>query len=180
VKRFLLLLPLLLAACRGPEVYLAPGVPFKLRPAGDAPAFFVNQEVVFRLPDGRMETALAALENKDGQLSIVAGTPLGQTLMVITLKGSEAKADVRIPLPGDLDPRTLAGLVQFCAWPAESVRAGLPEGCELKEEGPRRILLRKGRPVWTALREGDGPPYREILLENPSLRLSVKIRTLEE
>ena len=171
----------MLAGCRGPEVYLAPGVPFRLRGAGEGPTLFANQEVVFRLPDGRTETALAALENRDGRLSLVAATPLGQTLLVVTLHGSEVAVDARIPIPGDLDPRTLAALVQVCLWPADSVRRGLLDpGTTLKEDGPTRTLLRKGKAVWIITREGAAPPYLRVTLDNPSMRLKVQIRTLEE
>ena len=181
MKRLLLILPLLLAGCRGTEVYLAPGVPFRLRAAGDGPSLFANQEVVFRLPDGRTETALATVENRDGHLTLVAATPFGQTLLVVTLNGSEAAADARIPIPGDLDPRTLAALVQLCLWPAESVRSGFQNpGTTLEEAGPTRTLLRKGKAVWIITREGAAPPYRRVTLENPSMRLTVQIRTLED
>lgn len=181
MRRLLLLAALLLAGCRGPGVYLAPGVPFRVRAPEEGPAFFANQEVVFELPDGRRETALATVENRGGHLTVVAATPMGQTLLVLTLKGPAVFTDARIPIPADLDPRALAGLVQFCLWPAESVREGLAgSGATLEEEGPVRRLVRKGRPVWVATREGDAPPYRRILLENPSLRLRVQVRTLVE
>ena len=48
----------LFVGCRapgGPEVYLAPGIPFRLRPPREGPALFVTQEVVFRLPGGAEE-----------------------------------------------------------------------------------------------------------------------------
>jgi len=182
MKRLLLLLfPLLLAGCRGPDVHLAPGVPFRLRPPAQGPVLFVNQEVTFQLPDGKVETALATVENRDGHLIVVAGSPMGQTLLVVKLEGREATADIRIPIPGDLDPRTLAALVQLCLWPADAVREGLANpDTSLVEEGGTRTLLRKGKPVWVITREGRAPPFRRIVLENPSMRLKVVIRTLEE
>jgi len=181
MKRVLLVLLPLLLACRGPKVYLAPGVPFRIRPATEGPALFVNQEVQFTLPGGRMETALATLENKDGRFVVVAGTPMGQTFLVVTVTGAEVEVDARMAIPGDLDPRALAALIQFCVWPAEDVRKGLTDPqTTLVEEGARRTLLRKGKPVWIATHEGDTPPYKLVILENPSLRLRVQIRTLEE
>jgi hypothetical protein len=172
----LLLLALLLAGCSSPELHLAPGVPFRLRPPAEGPTLFVNQEVVFTLPDGKSETALATVENRDGRLIIVAGSPLGQTLMVIKVQGRETTVDARVPIPGDLDPRTLAGLVQLCLWPLDSLRRGLggPDTA-VEQTGSVRTLLRKGRPVWVVTYE----PKR-ILMENPSLRLKVQIRTLVE
>lgn len=183
----LLVLPLALAGCRGPAgpqpapvVYVAPGVPFRLCPPEAGPDLAVTQEVVFTFPDGRRETTLATLENRAGVLNLVASTPLGQTLFVIRVQGSEAKVDARIPVPGDLDPRVLPALVEFSLWPAEAVRAGLGAGVSLVEDGPRRTLLRKGRVVWTVTREGEAPPYRRLDLDNPAMGLGVRIRTLED
>ena len=172
----LLLLPFL-AGCRPPalpEVYLAPGLRFRLRPAADGPAMFVTQEVVFQLPGGAEETAIAVLENRAAAFSVVASSPLGQTLFIIRLDGTRVRVDARVPVPGDLDPRVLPALVQFALWPAGAVRQGLGPDVTLAEEGPRRSLLRKGRPVWTATRQGG-----LLLLENPAMQLKVRIRTLE-
>jgi hypothetical protein len=177
------LLALALAGCQRPEstqVYVAPGVPFRLCPPEAGPDLAVNQEVVFQFPDGRRETALAAIENKGGVLDLVASTPLGQTLMVIRARGGAATVDTRIPIPGDLDPKVLAALVEFALWPADSVRAGLGPGLRLVEDGPRRSLVRKDRVVWTVTRDGDAPPYRRLVLESPTLGLQVRIRTLAD
>jgi len=172
----LLLLPFL-AGCRAPvlpEVYLAPGLRFRLRPAAEGPPMFVTQEVVFRLPGGAEETAIAVLENRASAFSLVASSPLGQTLFVVRLEGARVRVEARVPIPGDLDPRVLPALVQFALWPAEAVRRGLGPDATLVEDGPRRSLLRKGKPIWTAIREGD-----RLRLENPGMQLTVRIRTLE-
>jgi hypothetical protein len=167
----------LFVGCRapgGPEVYLAPGIPFRLRPPREGPALFVTQEVVFRLPGGAEETAIAVLENRGGTFSVVASSPMGQTLFVVQVKGPDVTVDTRIPIPGDLDPRVLPGLVQLVLWPAAAVREGLGPGVELREEGTRRSLVRKGKTVWTADRNG-----ALLVLDNPGLHLRVQIRTLE-
>jgi hypothetical protein len=114
------------------------------------------------------------LENRGGTFSVVVSTPLGQTLFIVQVKGAEITVDARIPIPGDLDPRVLPALVQLVNWPAEAVRQGLGPGVDLVEEGPRRTLLRKGKPVWTVSRQGD-----LLVLDNPGLHLSVQIRNLE-
>ena len=46
--------------------------------------------------------------------------------------------------------------------------------------GSRRILLRRDRVVWTVAREGEAPPYRRLVLENPALGVRVRVRTLED
>jgi len=179
----LLLLPLLLAGCRAPEtatVQVAPGVPFRLCAPEAGPEFFVNQEVRFQFPGGRQETVMAAIENRGGRLSLVASSAMGQTLFIVRVKGTAVAVDTRIPIPGDLDPRILPALVEFALWPAEAVRAGLGEGITLAAEGDRRTLLRKGKVVWTVVRDGAAPPFRSMVMDNPALGMSVRIRTLED
>ena len=175
-----LLLPLLLAGCRRPGVYLAPGAPFRLCLPEDGPELFVTQEAEFLLPGGRRETALATLENHAGTLRLVASTPLGLTLFVVTVQGAAATVDARVPLPAALDPKLLAALVQFALWPADAVGRSLGPGTEFLEDGPRRSLLRHGKVLWRVTRDGAAPPFRSLLLENPALGLTVRIRTRED
>jgi len=171
-----LVLLAVLAGCGNPpspEVHLAPGVPFHLCLPREGPPLFLTQEVVFTLPGGGEERAVAVVENRGGLFSVVASSPMGQTLFIVRMEGAELSVDTRIPIPGDLDPRVLPALVQLVLWPAEAVRRGLGPGAELLEEGPKRTLLRKGRPVWTATRAGE-----LTTLDNPGLHLSVRIRTV--
>jgi len=178
-----LLLALCGAGCRGPvpgEVYLAAGLPFRLCLPETGPEFFALQEITFGLPGGRRETVVAALENKGGTLSLVASSPLGQTLFTVQLRGRVVTVDARAPLPSGLDPALLPALVQFSLWPEAVLRAGLEPGVGLGQDGPRRTLLRQGRVVWSVTREGTEPPFQGLVLENPAMGLSVRIRTLEE
>jgi hypothetical protein len=179
----LLLLLFLFLGCRRPDsgaVQLAWGVPFRLCPPESAPDFFVNQEVLFSLPGGGRETLLAAVENRGGALSLVASSPLGQTLFIVRMKSGAVTVDARVPLPGRFDPRLLPALVQFALWPLEAVRTGLGPGGVCVDDGPRRTLLRKGKVVWTVLRVGPAPPYQTLVLEDPGMGVTLRIRTLDE
>jgi Protein of unknown function (DUF3261) len=179
----LFLLPILLMGCRQPDpgsVQLARQVPFRLCPPESAPDFFADQEVLFSLPDGGRETLIAAVENRGCALTLVASTPLGQTLFVVRVQSGAVTVDARVPLAERLDPRMLPALVQFALWPLEAVRAGLGPGVTCAEDGPRRTLLRKGKVVWSATRTGAAPPFQALLLENPGMGLTLRIRTLEE
>jgi hypothetical protein len=175
-------LALALAGCRPPadQVRMAPGAAFRLCPPEQGPRLQVTQEVTFRLPDGRREVALAVVENGDRGLSLVASTPLGQTLYVVRMRGSQVAVDARMALPAGLDPRLFAALVQFCLWPEAAVRAGLGPGMRLVQAGPVRTLLRDDAVLWRVTRDGDAPPFRTLELESPSLGVSVQVRTLEQ
>jgi hypothetical protein len=187
----LLLIPLLLAGCRPPgnaPVPIAPGAQLWLCPPQDAPDLFATQEVRFLLPGGRQETVLVVLENRDGNLSLVASTPMGQTLFVVRVRdldpgvgaGVQAAVDVRVPLPAGLDPRTLAALVQFALWPDAAVARSLGPGLSLRRDAAGRSLLRAGRVVWSVTWDGEAPPYRTLELRNPAMDLDLKIRTVPE
>jgi hypothetical protein len=161
-------------------VLVAPGVPFQLCPPEDGPDLFVTQEVVFHLPGGRRETALAVIENGGGTLNLVASTPMGQTLFVVRVHGTAATVDARVALPEGLDPRVLVALVEFALWPAEAVGRNLAAGIRFEQDGGRRTLLRNGKVVWTVTRDGEAPPYDRLMLLNPALGLGVDIRTVRE
>ncbi len=170
-------LALLLGGCRPLEpgsTLLAPRTAFHLRPPAEGPRIFETQEVVFELPDGRTETLLTTVENGPEALSVVASTPLGQTLFVIRMEGDSPKVDARIPLPQGLDPLLVPALIQFSRWPLASVRKGLGPGVEVREEGTERWLVRGGRVLWRQRRDPEG-----LSLENPALRIRARIRILE-
>jgi len=136
--------------------------------------------VVFQLPGGREEILVASLENDADHMSIVASSPMGQTLFTLQLRQGTVTLDARVPLPKEFDPRLLPALIQFANWPLDDVRQGLEVDAHLQEENQVRTLSRKGRTVLTLRREGPAPPYRRIILEIPSASIRAVITTLED
>jgi len=159
---------------------LGRGVPFVLRPPGEGPKLFATQEVVFKLPGGREEVLVTSLENDADHMSIVASSPMGQTLFTLQFRQNTFTLDARVPLPKEFDPRLLAALIQFANWPLDDVRKGLKADAYLQEEDQLRTLRRKGRTVLTLRREGAAAPYRRITLEIPSASILAVITTLED
>lgn len=166
---------LLLAGCR-PRL----DFPYALRPARTGPAVFANQEVLFKLPGGRIERLLTTVENTGDKASVVASTVLGQTLLILTWTDGPAQVDARVPLPPELDPRFLATLIELSDWPLDEARRGLPEGAELLETGPVRTLRRGGRALLVLEREGAAPPWRRVRLRFPAYGVEAEITTLED
>lgn len=172
-----------LFGCRPPAsgpLYLDRGVPFALREPGAGPAFFSTQEVRFFMADGSQETLVTTVENDASRLSIVASTPMGQTLFTVQVQGGQVAVDKRIPLPQVFDPRLLPALIQLANWPLDEVRKGLDAGATLEETGGVRTLRRKGRISLTLQREGAAPPYSKVTLELPAASLRAVITTLED
>ncbi|BDU71447.1 DUF3261 domain-containing protein [Mesoterricola silvestris] len=157
-----------------------PSLPYRLQPASTGPRCFANQEVVFRRPGAQPERLLTTVENDGRRLSIVASSPLGQTLFVLRVEDGPAVLDARVPLPEAFDPNLLPALIQLSDWPLEEARKGLAPGMELREEGALRTLLRKGRTLLTLDRKGAEPPYRAILLRVPPMDLEATITTLDD
>ena len=177
------LFALCLGGCRNPStgpLLLGRGVPFVLRSPSEGPKLFATQEVVFQLPGDREEMMVSSLENDADHMSIVASSPMGQTLFTLQLRHGTATLDARVPLPKEFDPRLLAALLQFANWPLEDVRKGFAADTILQEEDQVRTLRRKGQIVLTLRREGDAPPYRRITLEIPSASIRAIITTLED
>jgi hypothetical protein len=170
------LLVLLLAALAG----CRPSFPFALRSAASGPRYFATQDVVFRLPGGEVQHLLTTVENDGATLTIVASSPLGQTLFILRTTEAGVAVDARVPLPKGFDPALLPTLVQLGDWPLEEVRRGLPPGMELQESGSRRTLLRRGRPFLELDREGQGPPWKVVTLRLPTLGMDATITTLDE
>lgn len=174
---------LLLGGCRTPSsgpIWLGRGVPFVLRPPSEGPKLFTTQEVIFQLPEGREERLLTYMENDSDRLSIVASSPMGQTLFTLQLRQGIVTLDARVPLPKGFDPRLLLALIQIANWPLDDVRKGLKADALIQDEGQVRTLRLKGRTLLTLRREGTAPPFREIWMEIPPASIRAVITTLED
>ncbi len=181
--RFLRFFPLigllLLGGCRNPgsgPLMLGRGVSFVLRAPAEGPRLFSTREVLFRLPGGQEERLITSLENDGERLSIVCSSPMGMTLFIVQLRQGLVTVDARVPLPKALDPRLLPALIQLSEWPLEDLRRGLNPEASLDEEGPQRILRRKGKILLILKREG----ARRTTLEIPSVSMSAVITSLDE
>jgi len=177
--RYLLLLAcslFLLACTPGDTLRLGWDASFRFAPPG--PTFFVNQMVIITLPDGSEQTLLCTVESGPEKLTVVASTPLGQTLFTATLRRGFTSVEAHLPLPAKADPRALLAAVQLAEWPLEELRKGLGGSLELKEEGPLRTLLKGGRPFLLLRREQ--VPKAALSLQLPDYRVKAMIIPLED
>lgn len=176
MKRLLPVLALLFClACVGDTLRLGWDASYRFAPTG--PTFFANQLVVVTLPDGSEQSLLCTVESNPDKLTVVASTPLGQTIFTATLRKGITSVEAHLPLPAKADPRMLLAAIQLAEWPLEDVRKGLQGKLELKEEGPLRILLKGGRPFLLVRRER--VPKDAVSLEIPEHRVKVMIIPLE-
>jgi hypothetical protein len=168
MKAWIPLLLIALLACARPLSYA-------LRPAAAGPRGLSTQEVLVHLPGGEEQRFLTTVENDGRRLTLVASTPVGQTLFVIRVEDGKVDADRRVPLPRAFDPTLLPALVQVCDWPLEEARRGLPRRAELREEGGCRTLLLRGKPFLEIRRQAG-----RTRLDFPGRGLAIDLTPLDD
>jgi len=72
----------------------------------------------------------------------------------------------------------MISLLQLTLWPADAVRKGLDVEMILEESGNSRRILYRNETILTATRTGTKPPYDQIRLIIPSVKLEIDIRSL--
>lgn len=154
-RRSLLLAAALLTACASAP--LKPGglPPLRLPPAalGDAHYALSQRLSVTRLdrpeaPPQRVEVQLQL----DASGLLLAGFALGQRVLLMQWDGKELQVQRHRMLPAEVDTDRMLRDLCLTFWPAEAVRAALPEGWAwvetaggqaLQQAGQARLVLRR-------------------------------------
>jgi hypothetical protein len=124
------------------------------------------------------ERLIAQLEVDAAGMRLVGLTPMGQRILEADFDNNVATASSVVGRRFDV--RSLLSMVQLAVWPADSVRAGLGEGCEIEESPALRRLLREGMPILEIARIGEPPRYRRLDIHVPNAGFSLAIQDLEE
>jgi hypothetical protein len=174
-----LLLTLLLAGCASQPP--APGglPPLRLPPAALGGArFALNQRLsVTRLdqpdaPPQRVEVQLQL----DASGLLLAGFAYGQRVLLMRWDGKDLDVQRHPMLPGEVDTDRMLRDLCLTFWPAEAVRAALPQGWawlatadgqQLQQAGePRLVLRRPGAYIVEIVNSVEG--YRLLIESQPS------------
>ncbi|WP_102946222.1 DUF3261 domain-containing protein [Stenotrophomonas sp. VV52] len=145
-----LLLSVLLAACAStrmpvPRVQLPT---LQLPPSALAQPLQLQQRLQFRF--GSHERELDALLEADGEQVRLAVQAMGQTGVRMVWDGHTLE-QTRAPwLPPQVRGERVLDDLQFALWPADAIRAALPSGWTLVEDGGRRRLEQNGK-AWLVL-----------------------------
>ncbi len=139
-----LLLCALLAACATRPPAPAVALPaLRLAPAALGHELAEQQRLVFRF--GTQVRELDALLEVDAVELRLAVQAMGRTGVTLQWDGRHL-VEQRAPwLPAAVRSERVLDDVQFSLWPADAVRAALPAGWELVDEGGTRELRRDGQ-----------------------------------
>lgn len=132
----------------------------------------VAQQRMTLLAHGRRQQLQLALEI-DAEGVRIAVFDLGQTVARLAWDGRELEVASAPGWPQAVQPSQMLALVQLVHWPAAALRAALPLGWTLEDDGDRRVLHRGGDPVLSiAYTAGDRVEIRaahdafEVLIES--------------
>jgi hypothetical protein len=141
----LLLVCVLLASCASTRMP-APLVqlpPLQLAPSALPQPLQLQQRLQFRF--GTHERELDALLEADGSQVRLAVQAMGQTGVRMVWDGTTLE-QTRAPwLPPQVRGERVLDDLQFALWPAQAIRAALPAGWTLVEEGRERRLEQAGK-----------------------------------
>ncbi len=146
---------LLLAACAAvPPKAAVQLPPLRLAPAALGGTLAVQQQLQFSF--GAHQRDLDALLEVDAQEVRLAVLALGQPGVTLRWDG-HALQEQRAPwLPPSVRGERVLDDLQFTLWPADAVRAALPAGWTLNDDGARRSLARDGVDWLVMERTGEG------------------------
>ncbi|MBY0469312.1 MAG: DUF3261 domain-containing protein [Burkholderiaceae bacterium] len=155
VSRRSLLMLLMLAGCAS-----VPPAPSGLPRLRLAPAALggVRYALSQRLSVTRLDQSGGPVQHVDVQLQLdasgllLAGFAFGQRVLLMRWDGKALNVQRHIALPAEVDPDRMLRDLCLTFWPAESVRAALPDGWTWVENAAGLTLAQEGQVRWVLRR----------------------------
>jgi hypothetical protein len=119
----------------------------KLAPATLGETLSLQQHLTVER-EGSTNELDTALEIDLHQLNLV-GLAFGQRVMTLHYDGKELTTWRHVMLPAEVKGEDVLEDIQLTLWPADAIRAVLPQGWTLQHTDERRTLLLDGQPVMT-------------------------------
>lgn len=165
---------LLLAACAGQQPRALVELPtLRLSPASLPAPLALQQQLHFRF--GSHERDLEALLEADAQQLQLAVQAMGRTGVRLRWDGQQLQQERAPWLPPQVRAERVLDDLQFALWPTEAIRAALPAGWSVNDDGQRREL-RQGQTPWLVLQRSDDG---SVLLDNRAEGYSLRIESLD-
>lgn len=169
----------LLGACAG-TVPPSPLDPNRLRlalsPASFGQALNLQQQVHVEA-QGRTVEFDAVLDIAPDAVTLV-GLTLGQRMLTLRYDGATLSEQRHAALPAEVRGADILSDVQLALWPAAAVRAALPAGWTLTDEGQRRTLSHDAQDVAVIAYDGVPRWQGRITLENRQYAYRLVIRSV--
>lgn len=155
---------MLLSACATTAPPPAARLGLKLAPAALGESISVQQHLRVER-NGRSDELDVALEVAPEKLEMV-GLALGQRVLSLSYDGSELKSWRHAMLPSQVKAEDVLEDMQLTLWPVAAVRAALPAGWEVEEQGLRRTLSLNGETVMVINYSGSPRWSGKLVLDN--------------
>ncbi|WP_371850750.1 DUF3261 domain-containing protein [Pseudoduganella violaceinigra] len=155
---------LLLAACATTTAPPAARLGLKLAPAALGASLSVQQHLRVER-NGRSDELDVALEVEPAHLELV-GLALGQRVLSLSYDGQELTSWRHALLPAQVKAEDVLEDMQLTLWPVDAVRAALPAGWQVEEQGLRRTLSLNGEAVMVIHYSGTPRWSGKLVLEN--------------
>lgn len=174
IASVLLLLSLSACAHRMPPHAAVELPPLRLAPAALGESLSMQQRLHFGF--GRQQRDLDALLEVDQDEVRLAVQAMGQSGVRLQWDGKQLHEQRAAWLPPAVRSERVLDDLQFALWPAESIRAALPEGWQLEDDGHVRRLMQAGE-AWLVLTRESAQSLR---LENRAEGYRLHIETFVE
>lgn len=167
------LLPLALAGCASapPEARLG----LKLAPAALGASIGVQQHLRVER-NGRVDDLDVALE-VDAQRVEMVGLAFGQRVLTLSYDGKEMTSWRHVMLPSQVRAEDVLEDLQLTLWPAAAIRAALPAGWRIDEQGLRRTLSLNGETVLRIDYSGQPRWSGTVVLDNLRYRYRLTVQS---
>ena len=147
-----------------------------LPPASFGQSVSLQQQVHVVAP-GRTVDLDAVLDIGPDAVTLV-GLSFGQRMLTIHYDGIRVTETRHPMLPSEVRGADILTDVQLALWPAAAVRAALPGGWDLRDEGTHRSLAQNGRDVVVITYEGSPHWQGSLTLENLRYNYRLVIRSV--
>lgn len=155
---------LALTACATTTPPPAARLGLKLAPAALGESISVQQHLRVER-NGRSDELDVALEVEPARLELV-GLALGQRVLSLSYDGKELKSWRHVMLPAQVKAEDVLEDMQLTLWPEAAVRAALPPGWEVRDQGLRRTLSLHGETIMVVDYSGMPRWQGKLVLEN--------------
>ena len=155
---------MLLSACATTAPPPAARLGLKLAPSALGESISVQQHLRVER-NGRSDELDVALEVEPQRLEMV-GLALGQRVLSLSYDGTELKSWRHVMLPSQVKAEDVLEDMQLTLWPVAAVRAALPAGWEVEEQGLRRTLSLNGETVMVINYSGMPRWSGKLVLDN--------------
>ena len=162
-----------LGACSSMPPALPGRLDLKLAPAALGTSIAVQQHLKVER-EGRTDDLDAALEI-DGEHIELVGLALGQRVLTLNYNGKELTSWRHALLPSQVRAEDVLEDLQLTLWPVEAIRAALPPGWRIEEDGLHRSLYQGDEQVAAITYSGMPRWSGKTVLENRRYRYRLTV-----